>query len=310
MRLGFSIKIYGSPGLAATAERGEPGPDVSVGLAQLRDILLYLRAQRITMYRMHCALAPRPRDADASEALAQLAACAPELAALATLAREGDVRLSFHPYSAVVLSALNEEQAARSLALLEVQAALLEALGQGAEGAVVVHGGGVYDDKAASLARFAQRYALLSARAQRYVALENDDHRFSWADVCTLHQRCGVRLVYDHLHHQVYNPGQLPPRAALAEALATWPPGVTPKVHFSTPRTEMRPLPGSARLKVPTWTEHSDFANPFEFLHLLDLAEGLPPFDVMLENKARDLALLKLREDIRRFAPQRAASLC
>jgi UV DNA damage endonuclease len=39
-------------------------------------------------------------------------------------------------------------------------------------------------------------------------------------------------------------------------------------------------------------------------------ARGLPPFDAILEAKAADLALLRLREDLRRFAPEIATAVC
>jgi UV DNA damage endonuclease len=46
--------------------------------------------------------------------------------------------------------------------------------------------------------------------------------------------------------------------------------------------------------------------NPFEFIRFMRDAEGLV-FDVMLESKAKDLALLKLRPDLLRYAPDVAA---
>jgi UV DNA damage endonuclease len=48
------------------------------------------------------------------------------------------------------------------------------------------------------------------------------------------------------------------------------------------------------------------FYQPFEFAAFLAAAHGLPPFDVMLEAKAADLALLRLREDLGRYAPELA----
>ena len=54
---------------------------------------------------------------------------------------------------------------------------------------------------------------------------------------------------------------------------------------------------------------HSDYVNPFEFIDFLRLAEGLPAFDVMLEARAKDLALLQLSEDLARYAPELAARL-
>jgi UV DNA damage endonuclease len=59
---------------------------------------------------------------------------------------------------------------------------------------------------------------------------------------------------------------------------------------------------------APVWTGHADFCNPFEFAGFLRMAEGLE-FDVMLESKAKDLALIRLRPDMLRYAPDVAARL-
>ena len=114
--------------------------------------------------------------------------------------------------------------------------------------------------------------------------------------------------------------------------MASWPDGVRPKIHFSSPRTEMRevkqkitpakrgkvakdevtkaPVKPNARVKTvlrpPVWTGHADFTNPFEFATFMRTAEGLT-LDVMLEGKSKDLALIKLRGDLLRYAPDVAA---
>jgi UV DNA damage endonuclease len=51
--------------------------------------------------------------------------------------------------------------------------------------------------------------------------------------------------------------------------------------------------------------QHSDFLDPFAVIDLLrDARAGeLRPFDVMLEAKGKNLALLRLREQIGQFAP-------
>jgi UV DNA damage endonuclease len=59
-------------------------------------------------------------------------------------------------------------------------------------------------------------------------------------------------------------------------------------------------------LRPPIWTGHSDFTNPFEFATFMRMANGLD-FDVMMEGKAKDLSILKLRPDLLRFAPDVAA---
>ncbi|MBK9094048.1 MAG: hypothetical protein IPM84_15000 [Anaerolineae bacterium] len=79
-----------------------------------------------------------------------------------------------------------------------------------------------------------------------------------------------------------------------------------PKVHFASPRTAFNvltaPEPGGPRrlLAAPRWTQHADYVNPFEFVDWLRRARafGLPDFDIMLEARGRDLALLRLRADL------------
>ena len=53
----------------------------------------------------------------------------------------------------------------------------------------------------------------------------------------------------------------------------------------------------------PIWSGHADYINPFEFISFLRGAAGLRAFDVMLETKLKDLALIQLRKDLARYAP-------
>jgi UV DNA damage endonuclease len=72
----------------------------------------------------------------------------------------------------------------------------------------------------------------------------------------------------------------------------------------------LAPVKPTARIKTvllpPIWTGHADFTNPFEFARFMRDADGLE-FDVMMEGKAKDISLLKLRPDLLRFAPDVAA---
>lgn len=300
-RLGFSIRVYGLPNLPSY-DAGGSG-HLSLNLAYLRDILLYLAANRIALYRMPSHLLPRELHQDHQTLAQQLRECQAQLDQLADLCASTGVRLSFHPYSQVVLNALNEEQAASAIRSLVAHAALLDALGLGNEAIIVLHVGGVYDDLAAARERFCTRYEALPPSVRRRVALEQDDRRFGHADVLRIHEACGVPLVFDYLHHRVWNPEGVAMQEALAAALGSWPEGVRPKVHFASARSEMRRLEGSQRLKAPTWNEHADYIVPWEFADWLRAAQHLRPFDIMLEAKARDMALLQLRQDLERYAP-------
>lgn len=138
MRLGFPVRVYGCRNLPShDARRWPDRPHLSVSLAYLRDILLYLKANHIRMYRMHSRLAPHIAHPELSDLRSQINECATELAAIGQLALECDVRLSFHPPSAVVLNALNEDQASRSVACLGALAAVMDAMNLGDEAVIV-----------------------------------------------------------------------------------------------------------------------------------------------------------------------------
>jgi UV DNA damage endonuclease len=315
MRLGFAVKVLGQPGLKShDSRRWQNEPHLSVSLAYLRDILGYLRRHNIRMYRLSAELAPYVTHPDMPQFHDQIDECAVELASVGQSARHDGLRLSFHAPTTAVLNAPNESIAAKAAADLSALAQLLDGLEQGPEAVVVVHVGGVYDDRPTARRHFVERYHALPAITRRRLALEHDDTRFSVADVAWIHDHTGIPLIYDHLHHRCYNPENMPMAEALALCLRSWPNGVRPKVHYSSPRTAMhiveRHDPAtSARVRLlhpPQPTEHADFIHPFEFVAFLQAAReaDLPDFDVMLEVRAKDLALLRLRQDLTRFASQ------
>ena len=317
MKLGLSVKVLGRPGLKShDGRRWQNHPHLSVSLVYLRDIFGYLRRSCIRMYRMASELAPYVTHPEMPQFHQQIEECETELAALGEMARADGLRLSFHSGSHVVLNSPDRAVAAKSRSDLRSLAQLLDGMGMGPESIVVIHVGGAYGDREAAGARFVEAVSQLPETTRQRLALEHDNANYSLADCIRLHQATGLPLVYDHQHHLVHNPERVPEAEALRLALATWPEGVRPKVHFSSPRTEMRQvkrsdLAGGQRrmLQPPLLTQHADYANPFEFIAFLRLAEGLPNFDILLECKAKDLALLRLQADLARFAPELAAKM-
>ena len=59
---------------------------------------------------------------------------------------------------------------------------------------------------------------------------------------------------------------------------------------------------------MPLINQHSDFIEPFSFIDLLREAHSAEArdFDIMLEAKAKDLALLRLRQQLIRYTPDLA----
>jgi UV DNA damage endonuclease len=309
IQLGVAVRVLGRPGLRARdGRRAERAPHLSISLLHVREVLLYLAERRIGCYRLAEDLAPYLDRADMPAFAGQVEACAGLLAETGTLARAHGIRLTMHLGLHVALAAPDEALARRAVAAIVARARLLDALGGGPESVLTLHIGGAHADAAVALHRFAARFEQLPRHAQARVAVEHDEDCFSLADLLRLHQLIGVPIVFDALHHQINNPQRIPARTALALALATWPRGVRPKIHYSTQRTEAHMLEARSgqerQVLAPRHGQHADYINVFEFVSFLQVACGLPPFDAILEAKAADLALLRLRDDLRRFAPE------
>jgi UV DNA damage endonuclease len=90
----------------------------------------------------------------------------------------------------------------------------------------------------------------------------------------------------------------------MAAACATWPADLRPKVHLSSPRIELRLVGGKPR--APLLDQHADFATPWDLAELLSAAPGA--LDVMIEAKAKDLAVEWLRVQMARIFPALAAA--
>lgn len=315
LRLGVPVKLLGDTSLRShDARRAANQPHLTVSLGYLDAVFDYLSRHRISMYRMSSDLAPYATHPDMPAFHSMVRDSAAELAATGARARELGLRLSFHPSQFIVLNSPDPDLVRKSVWDLLSQAEMLDAMELGPEAVVVVHVGGVYDDKTAARARWAETWSTLPEPVRRRLVLEHDDLRFSAADVLWLHEQTGVRLIFDHQHFWCLNPEGADMRQTLESILRTWPAAVRPKMHFSSPRTEMRQLERKDRKTgktvtvnaAPVWTGHADFVQPFEFISFMRLAEGLE-FDVMLEAKSKDLALIRLRPDLVRYAPDVAA---
>jgi len=303
-RLGFAVKVLGEGGLPShDTRRWQSGPHLRVSLERLRAIFSYLDRHDVRMYRMATALAPYASHPDLPRFHRQVEECAEELAEVGELARSLGLRLSTHPGQYTVLNSEDEGVRAAAVAELEVQARLLDALGLGDEAVVVLHVGGAAGGAGAAADRFARGFEVLSERARARLVIENDDRVFAIDTVEPLARRLGLRVVFDPHHHRCHNPASVPDGEALALALATWPPGVIPKVHYSSPRLDI----GESRKRVgrrverrpvlPQLRSHADLIEPSGFEAFLTLL-GDREADVMLEAKGKDLALFALRDHL------------
>jgi UV DNA damage endonuclease len=310
-RLGFPVKVMIRDDLKSNdARRAANAPHLKVSLEYVDQILDHLAAHKISMYRLSSDLAPYATHPDMPQFHGMVAESKAELAALGAKAASLDIRLSFHPSQYVVLNSPDPELVAKSVWDLLSQAEMLDLMGLGPEAVLVIHVGGTYGDIPTSRERWVQTWHTLPEPIRRRLVLEHDDLRFSAADVLWIHEQTGVRIIFDHQHFWCLNPERADLVETFAKVMATWPSDQQPKIHYSSPRTEMREKivvdkitkKKISRPVAPVFTGHADFCNPFEFATFMRMVSNFD-FDVMLEAKAKDLALVRLRPDLLRYAP-------
>jgi UV DNA damage endonuclease len=248
---------------------------VEENLDLLAETLRWNRAHQILLFRLSSDLVPLGSHSEVD--LAQLTfARAEEIAELAQ-----GMRLSMHPGQYTLLSASGTvwENSYRDLCY---HAFLLERLGQ-MQGDIILHGGGVYGDRAASAERIHAHILGLPDPIRQRLRLENDECCWSVHDLLPICEETSTPLVVDNLHHHLNG---TEPFSALpwSRILATWQ-GRRPKLHFAEQDPTKRP------------GAHSEYLNATHFrafCHQVPLDE----YDVMLECKAKEQALLRLRADV------------
>ena len=302
-RLGFAVKVVDRPGYKANdSRRWQSGPHLRTSLGYLDRIFDYLDEIDVRMYRISSDIAPYVTHPDLPQFHNQIAECRDELATLGAKARRLDLRLSMHPSQYIVLNSPDKRVARAAVRDFVSHAAFLDGLGLGPEARIVTHVGGVYGDRRAAMERWVRNYQALPNAVRRRLVLENDEVSWPVSDTLAIHAETGVPLVFDNLHHAVLNPASLPEGEAVDACLATWPPDQMPKIHFSTQRRAEREVTRRSRatgerrttLQAAKAGQHDDFIDPEQFVAFLRAANGLR-FDVMLEAKQKDRALLALR---------------
>lgn len=314
MRLGFAVKVLGKPGLKSNdARRWQNSPHLKTSIEYAHAIFDYLAEAKISMYRLSSDFAPYLTHPDLPQFHQQLDEARAELESLGKRARDMNLRLSFHPSQYIVLNAPNPKLVETSSRDFLAQATMLDIMEQPAEAVVVTHVGGVYGERDAARQRFVDNFKQLPEPAQRRLVLENDDVSWGVDDVLRIHEATGIRCIFDHQHHGCINPANLDAVIACRQMIATWN-GSRPKIHYSSPRQEPRVIERRDKTTgkkvqsevAPLASQHADYIDESVFIPFVRaVANGGPvPFDVMCEAKAKDLAVLRLREALAQDAPE------
>jgi len=203
---------------------------------------------------------------------------------------ETGIRISAHPDHFTVLTSPRKEVVEASIRDLIYHDRILSAMGKGSEGKLVLHIGGVYKDKEKAIDIFKSNFSALPQNIRERIILENDDKSYTASETLKLCQELHIPMVFD-VHHHLCNPDGLTVEELLDPVFNTWEnQSLPPKIHYSTPKSQ-----SSIR-------SHADYVDSEAFYEFLLKAKKLNKnFDVMLEAKNKDVALLKLMDDLKRY---------
>ncbi len=308
MRFGFAVKVLGKKDIKShDARRWQSGPHLRESIKFAHGVFDYLEEAKISMYRFSSDFAPYITHPDMPQFHEQINEARAELVELGQRARQMKLRLSFHPSQYIVLNSPQEKLVEGARKDFLAQAQILDLMELSCEAVVVTHVGGVYGEREAAIGRFITNFKSLAEPARRRLVLENDDVSFGVRDVLKIHEATGIRCIFDHQHHSIINPDSRVPVDAACSMLATWSAECRPKIHFSSPRSENRIIErrDKATGKIvkseakPLASQHADFINAEVFAPWVKsvLAQARE-FDVMCEAKSKDLAVIKLRQDL------------
>lgn len=253
-------------------------------LKDLYQIVQWNERSNIKFYRIGSDIFPWSSEYEYDQ-LPQYKQCVNVLKAIGDYATKVGQRLTFHPGPFNILGSSNPDVVRRTMIDLRHHSEIFDLMGfePSTYNKINIHVGAAYNDKQAVLKKWCENYAKLDTNTKKRITVENDDKE-SLYTVDDLYRGIylvvGVPIVFDYHHHTCHS-GGVSHKDALQLALSTWPEGIRPIVHYSSSRQIEDP---KSKKQAHADYIHEDI-NTYGF-----------DFDVMLEAKAKEKALLEVRK--------------
>lgn len=192
------------------------------------------------------------------------------------------IRVSMHPGQYTVLNSPDGEVVKRGIKDIEYHTLFLDSLGVGPAHKIILHIGGVYQDKTRAIERFTQRYQNLEPSAKKRLVFENDDKSYNIEEVLKIGVELGAPVVFDNLHHAI-NPPEEPMSELfwIKRCSNTWKDvDGKQKIHYSQQNHLKRAGSHSTSIRINEFMEFYDKVNRDDL-------------DIMLEVKDKNLSAVK-----------------
>ncbi|KAJ5584861.1 uncharacterized protein N7459_004661 [Penicillium hispanicum] len=262
----------------------------ALGLANARDLVKLIRwndKYGIKFMRLSSEMFPFASHKEHGYKLAPFAS--EVLADAGRVVAELGHRVSVHPGQFTQLGSPRREVVESSYRDLEYHSEMLQLLKlppqQDRDAVMILHMGGVFGDKEATLDRFRENYAVLSQDVKNRLVLENDDVSWSVHDLLPICEELNIPLVLDYHHHNIIfdsselREGTQDIMALYDRIAATWSrKNITQKMHYSEPV--------AAAITPRQRRKHSD--------RVATLPPCIPTMDLMIEAKDKEQAVFEL----------------
>jgi UV DNA damage endonuclease len=206
---------------------------------------------------------------------------------LGELIKKFGIRASFHPNQFTLFTSPKQHVTDNAVKDMVYHYRMLEYMGIEDSSVINIHIGGSYGDKEETLIRFHENLKDLPTEVKEIMTLENDDKTYTVEETLGVCQKENIPMVLD-IHHHEANLSEKPLEDYLETIFATWKKrDLVPKIHISSPKSEK------------AFRSHADLVDAgfvegfFKSLKTFD-----QDVDFMIEAKHKDLAMLKLIEDL------------
>ena len=252
---------------------------IESNLETLDKILDYLIENKIHLFRISSGIIPFA--SHSANNLQWQKIFKSKLTKLGKKAKDNKIRLSMHPGQYTLLSTQNQSLLEKSVLDLKYHCDLLDCMELPSSSKLILHIGGVYNDKEKSMHTFIDNYSFLPENIKKRLVIENDDKSYTVEDVLNISKEINCPVVFDYLHFILnHYDNEIDTKERLYTCRKTWKKeDGTQKIHYSQ-QAENKRL-GS----------HSNTIDPYQFFQFSKI---LPKdIDVMFEVKDKNLSVLK-----------------
>lgn len=212
---------------------------------------------------------------------------------ISELADRYDQRLTFHPGQYNQIGTIHDHVFQKTKTDLLAHSEILNLCHRDKNSVMVIHIGGLYGNKMKTMKRWIKQFKLLPQQIKDRIVVENCEWAYNYEDLLFVAKEIKRPFVFDTHHHDCYSKQQVKngywplkdPSTFINDVVKTWVNcDIKPKFHISEQHPDKR------------IGAHSEYVSAIPS-YLIDLARRTSSgIDIMVEAKAKELAVLKLCE--------------